>query len=107
MNFITHKDRKIETVGSSLHGFIQATYVQIEAVFGKPMLKVVDPNNDVTYWAVEFEDGTVATIYAWCDEGEKPDDIVAWHIGCKHSAAVSLVHDTFREAFGFSRSRAA
>jgi hypothetical protein len=45
---------------------------------------------------LEFEDGTVATIYDW-KEYETPTGKYRWHIGGKDGMAVGAVMDAFKE----------
>jgi hypothetical protein len=106
MQFQTHNDANIETHGSSLMGYIQATRAQLEAVFGAPMdfdCGVPEDNDKVTtMWRLRF--GTqVATIYDWKryeDGAPKAHEVIAWHIGALDKQAELLVHDAFRERSG-------
>ncbi len=100
MKFQTHNDSpSINTNMSSLQGYIQATRAQLERVFGEP--EEYDAESKVTtYWAVQFVDGTVATIYDWkrYEQGAPTaDEVYDWHIGGHVMDAVAIVHESFRE----------
>jgi DNA-binding ferritin-like protein len=45
---------------------------------------------------LEFEDGTVATIYDW-KEYQTPMGLYHWHIGGRNNLAVHRVISTFKE----------
>lgn len=79
--------------GTSLQGYMTAYYHQLVEVFGEP-----EGGGDKTTveWCLEFEDGTVATIYDW-KEYETPMGSYRWHIGGKDGMAVGAVISTFRE----------
>lgn len=79
--------------GTSLQGYIQAYYHQLVEVFGEP-----EGGGDKTTceWCLEFEDGTVATIYDW-KEYDTPTGLYHWHIGGRSSKAVDRVTSTFKQ----------
>ena len=53
----------MKTNKSSFKGKVKATFTQLVALFGKPHY-IADPDEKVNWWwAVEFADGTIATIY--------------------------------------------
>ena len=89
MKFTTDADANM----TSLQGYMPAYYHQLVAVFGEP-----EGGGDKTTveWCLEFEDGTVATIYDW-KEYETPTGKYNWHIGGKSKAAVWAVIDAFEE----------
>lgn len=77
--------------GTSLRGEVKTTYDQLVSVFGLPLYGPNDNGDKVTCeWCLEFEDGTVATIYDWKTDST-PYDLYSWHIGGKNSKAVELV----------------
>jgi len=80
--------------GTSLQGYIRAYYHQLVAVFGEPDL--TNGDKVTAEWCLDFEDGTVATIYDW-KEYETPMGLHRWHIGGKSQEAVDRVTDTFTE----------
>jgi hypothetical protein len=74
---------------TSLQGYVPARYDQLVKVFGEP----TDSGDKTTAeWALQFEDGTVATIYDW-KEYETPMGLYNWHIGGMSKKAVSRVQD--------------
>jgi hypothetical protein len=79
--------------GTCLQGYVEAYYHQLVEVFGEP-----DGGGDKTTveWCLEFEDGTVATIYDW-KEYETPMGLYRWHIGGNQRRAVDCVISTFKE----------
>jgi hypothetical protein len=79
--------------GTCLQGYVQAYYHQLVEVFGEP-----EGGGDKTTaeWALEFEDGTVATIYDW-KEYETPMGLYQWHIGGLNNLAVDRVTSTFKQ----------
>ena len=78
--------------GTCLQGYVQAYYHQLVEVFGEP-----EGGGDKTTveWCLEFEDGTVATIYDW-KEYETPMGLYHWHIGGKNNLAVARVTRAFK-----------
>ena len=79
--------------GTSLQGYITATYDQLVERFGQP-----ESGGDKTTveWMLQFEDGTVATIYDWKVD-ETPTYMYNWHIGGKNKTAVIRVTSTFKQ----------
>ena len=73
--------------GTSLKGYVTATYAELVARFGEP-----ERGGDKTTaeWALAFEDGTVATIYDW-KEYETPMGEYNWHVGGANFMASVLV----------------
>jgi len=81
--------------GTSLQGYVQATYDQLVQVFGKPHYGP-DAQEDKTTceWQMEFSDGTVATIYDW-KHSSTPYGLYQWHIGGYDEQALFNVHEVF------------
>ena len=75
--------------GTGLMGHITTTYAQLVEKFGEP-----ESGGDKTTveWCLDFEDGTVATIYDW-KEYDTPMGEYRWHIGGKTSEAVYRVYE--------------
>lgn len=75
--------------GTGLQGHITTTYGELVEKFGEP-----ERGGDKTTveWALEFEDGTVATIYDWKYE-ETPMYKTEWNIGGKNKEAVYRVYE--------------
>ena len=88
--------------GTSLKGYVIATYDELFDAFGEPD----DGPNDLAAdkvtccWRLQFEDGTVVSIYDW-KESETPLHRYDWHIGGKNSQAVDLVHATLDKSRKF------
>ena len=80
--------------GTCLQGYIRAYYHQLVEVFGEPDL--TNGDKVTAEWCLDFEDGTVATIYDW-KEYETPMGLYQWHIGGNSQEAVDRVTDTFTE----------
>ena len=76
--------------GTSLKGHIVTTYAELVEKFGEP-----NKGSDKTTveWRLDFEDGTVATIYDWKYE-VTPMHKTEWNIGGKNSDAVFRVYET-------------
>jgi hypothetical protein len=80
--------------GTSLRGYIIATFDELVDAFGQPDEGPDDSADKITCcWRLEFEDGTVATIYDWKEEST-PYHRYDWHIGGKNSDAVEFVQQT-------------
>jgi hypothetical protein len=80
--------------GTSLQGYVTAYYHELVAVFGEPDL--TNGDKVTAEWCLDFEDGTVATIYDW-KEYETPMGRYQWHIGGRNQDAVDAVITTLRE----------
>ena len=87
MSYITKTNPDEMTFGTSLQGHITAPYAELVELFGKPHDFFDDFKCDAE-WYVEFDDGTVATIYNWkngrnyCGPDAPPvEAITAWNIG--------------------------
>ena len=89
MKFTTDGD----ACGTSLQGYMTAYYHQLVEVFGEPEY---GGDKTTVEWCLDFEDGTVATIYDW-KEYETPTGKYRWHIGGKNYDAVSAVMEAFKE----------
>jgi hypothetical protein len=81
----------MKTNKSSFKGKVKATFTQLVALFGKPQY-TADPDEKVNWWwAVEFADGTIATIYNWktsFEYGFDPEQVDGWNVGGFCSDAV-------------------
>jgi hypothetical protein len=78
---------------TSLQGYVTATYDQLVAHFGEP-----EGGGDKTTveWMLQFEDGTVATIYDW-KEYSTPTGLYDWHIGGRNKTAVTRVTQSLKQ----------
>ena len=105
MNFITHnQDDLIRSSGTYLQGCVTDTsYATLVATFGEPLKYGFDDSKSDAEWVIQFDDGTVATIYNWkngvnyCgDAGTSTTQIREWHIGGYDSDAVTRVKQALR-----------
>jgi hypothetical protein len=96
--------QSIKTSGSSLVGYVEATYEELIEVFGEPTYK--EPSGDgkvTTEWNLEFEttDNTkpyvVGTIYDWKmhDDGAacRSGDVFKWNVGGFKYDALDLIEE--------------
>ena len=84
--------------GSHLQGHIHTTYANLVNKLGKPHIEHRDSKVDVE-WSIEFNNGTIATIYNYKDgvaylgkEGAPTEKITDWHIGGHNKKALEYVH---------------
>lgn len=102
MKYQTHNDKQIEIGETWLQGYCppSTTYEDLVKLFGKPT--TVDGYKTDAEWIIEFEDGTIATIYNYktgknyCgDEGLEVEDMSGndWHIGGSNSKSVDRIND--------------
>ena len=105
VQYITHnQDDLIRSSGTCLQGCITDTsYITLVSTFGEPMKDGFDNYKSDAEWLVQFDDGTVATIYNWkngknyCgDEGTPTTQIRDWHIGGYEGDAVDRVKQALR-----------
>lgn len=96
--YMTHNDKDINYNMSCLQGYITADYERLVELFGEPT--VGDEYKVDAVWIVEFEDGTVATMYNWKNgrnylghEGDPVEVITRWNVGGFNKRAVRLVED--------------
>ena len=79
---------------TGLKGEFPITFAELVEIFGAPD---VGPNADLDKtsceWALQFEDGTVATIYDWKCGRWTPIAEYEWHIGGHTAEAVVRVHE--------------
>jgi hypothetical protein len=73
--------------GTSLVGYVDATYEELAAVLGEAE---GDFDKSTAHWSVEDEHGTVATIYDW-KTYMTPVGVYSWHIGGHSLMALELV----------------
>ena len=89
--------------GTSLQGYIKASYEQLLNEFGAPNSTLCDNYKTDVEWAFKFADGTVATLYNWKngknylgDEGLELNDIYEWNVGGFNDKAVSRLLEQMR-----------
>ena len=91
-------ERDINLVGTSLQGEIKCFYKTLAKKFGVP--DKGDGYKVDAEWVMQFEDGTVATIYNYKNghnylknEGTPTEEIIEWHVGGKSERAFELVKE--------------
>lgn len=87
---------QVNATGAHQQGQIATDYDTLVATFGEPIIgPSPDPvDSKVTcMWAIQFKDGTVATIYDW-DTITTPFHLHSWIIGGFESRAVDKVLET-------------
>jgi len=89
--------------GTSLQGYIKASYEQLLKAFGAPNSTLCDNYKTDVEWAFKFADGTVATLYNWKNgknylgsEGLELNDIYEWNVGGFNEKAVSRLLEKLR-----------
>jgi hypothetical protein len=95
----THNDKAINVSGTSLQGHLHGvSYRKLVTLFGPPHKS--DEYKSDAEWDIEFDDGTICTIYNWKDgknycgkDGLNVTHINSWHVGAKHSIDVAQVVD--------------
>ena len=104
---INRKENKMEATenvyGTSLQGYIKASYEQLLKAFGPPNPNLCDNYKTDVEWAFEFADGTIATLYNWKngknyngDDGLELNHIYEWNVGGKSEKAVSRLLEKLR-----------
>lgn len=81
--------------GTSLQGYVTTTYENLVACFGDP---TDGPNSDIDgkvtcEWIIEFEDGTITTVYDWKTYSGTPMGRYQWHIGGVNRRAEKLIQE--------------
>ena len=79
-----------ELDGTFLVGYVETTFNELVKTFGEPHYGESDDGKITAEWGLEFDDGTIATIYDWKEEGT-PLDKYHWHIGGRTDYAVVFV----------------
>lgn len=99
--YITKTDPNAMTFGTSRQGEIVATYRELVELFGKPHDFFDDCKCDAE-WYVEFDDGTVATIYNWKNgrnylgpDALPVEAITRWNVGGHNEKALDRVLDIY------------
>ena len=89
--------------GTSLQGYIKASYEQLLKAFGPPNPDLCDNYKTDVEWAFEFADGTIATLYNWKngknylgEEGSELKDMFTWNIGGRSERAVTKIKEQIK-----------
>tara|TARA_A100001011_G_scaffold396794_1_gene495834 strand:- start:2562 stop:2918 length:357 start_codon:yes stop_codon:yes gene_type:complete len=95
----------INVNGSCLQGYVNATYDELVSKLGSPGPSFDGYKSDAE-WHIEFEDGSVATIYNWkdgfnyCGENGTPiENIKEWHIGGNTKSVEGWVNDLIHSSW--------
>lgn len=91
-----HYQRQTTNVlnGTSLQGYVKATFAELVSAFGQPE---INPSDKVIHqWALNIE-GVICSIYDYKDHLNtgKPEE---WHVGSKQKVAVRLIEQILAEA---------
>ncbi len=97
MNFTTHNDSEINSIGTGFIGEIEADYKTLKKIFGQPTEG--DKFKMDAHWEIQFDNGMVATIYNWKDgisyngrtNGVPKTKITEWHVGGHDDEVLELV----------------
>lgn len=88
-------DDSVNINGTSLKGYVQTTLRKLREVFGNPVIEEPSEYSKTGYeWHIEFEDGTVATVYDWKRYTRIPlgeDEPFEFNIGGHDAHAYNLV----------------
>ena len=84
--------------GTSLQGYIVASYDQLVDVFGEPDFgpNATDGDKITCEWVINLPEVGTATIYDW-KEGETPMSKHRWHVGGRSPSAAWAVQEIFDE----------
>lgn len=88
---LSKKANNYEVMGTSLMGYVTATYEELVNVFGREHFGQSGDGKVNAEWCLEFADGTIATIYDY-KESTIPLIEYDWHIGGKSKLAVAWVN---------------
>jgi len=102
MNFKTHNDTDIDINMTSLQGHMTVDFQNLVKVFGESKTDLMDKTD--AEWTIEFEDGTIASIYNYKtghnylgSSGTPVEKIIDWHIGGHNKKAFKLVWNAYKE----------
>ena len=102
MTFKTHNDTDINVAGTSLSAYLYTTFDKLVETFGEPT--TADEYKVDWEWMIEFDDGSVATVYNWKNgpnycgiDGLQSYEITKWHIGSKSMTPAWRVQDIIEE----------
>lgn len=93
--------------GTSLQGYVDASYNQLVEVFGKPTYETGFSKTEkiTTAWNLEFPSGVIVTIYNWKNyenygKDPEPNEEYEWHVGGYDINAVYLVKNALKQSKG-------
>lgn len=82
--------------GTGLVGEIEATFEGLQEAFGVPEAGG-DDGKTRAEWHLQFDDGTVASIYDW-KESMPLEALTTWHVGGRTHEALVQVLQALKEA---------
>lgn len=97
----------VEVDGTCLQGeMVDVSYAMLVEAFGEPTCDG-DEYKVQKEWMLQFEDGTVATIYDWKwseayngrGRGKHYTKVTDWHVGGRNRKAVLRVNEVLAEKF--------
>ena len=80
-------DRTNNINGTSLMGYVKATYEELVEAFGEADHYM---DKSTAHWSIQAPDGTVATVYDYKNYSIPTGDY-AWHVGGHNDRALLLV----------------
>ena len=87
----THNDYDgIVANGTSLMGYVDASYGKLRSVFGPPLSGSSGDGKVQCEWLIEFDDGTVGTIYDY-KSSVAPEHNRDWHVGGRVHRVVAMI----------------
>ena len=106
MTYATHNDGYVDVHdinGTSLQGYINATYDQLVSLFGEPM-DGCGYKTDCEWIVTDMDEGTIGTIYNWKNgrnylgaQGLYPEQITRWHVGGIGRDAVRMFDEILQQ----------
>lgn len=81
--------------GTSLQGYVTTTFEKLNRIFGEPLYPNSGDGKVICEWVIEWEDGTISTIYCW-KVGKVPTEEYQWHIGGYSQKAVEYVKEMMK-----------
>lgn len=81
--------------GTHLQGEFSSSFQKIKSLFGDPILSGPGDKTQAE-WRIQFDDGTVATIYDWKEWGTSYENVKNWHVGGYNRKAFDAVKSMLR-----------
>ena len=97
----THNDNNqdgtfIDADGTHLMGYVNASYKFLVRVFGEPLSDSSGDGKVKAEWIVEFDDGTVGTIYDY-KSSKTPQQNTHWHVGGHSKKVVTMIQSKLNQ----------
>ncbi len=102
MEYKTHNEKNIDVNRTFYQGYIDINYFVLIETFGSPVA-IEEPYKVDWEWYIEFEDGTVATIYNWKNgpgyggSATHGGEVKRWHVGGRSGRALENVQALFNK----------